>query len=229
MDLLFCGYHGSASKSGTDSAVNLHFTRGPNRAPSPDSLQSSDNDSLEGMNPESSAMAAKRAMLSKTTTTKNLTRNTRTVQCSVIVDIDERGSDSNVFYNAGANPASTQILALHSNTPPPPGKQSYPTANLNSCILQSGKQSGSGTIMKKVSRLLTWTAVNSNGKPGREAMTEAGEPNSPADTAEPPRNIIRSLPTESHSQHINSPALTSNMSDNEAATAAEQILIEASA
>jgi len=70
------------------------------------------------------------------------------------------------FYDAGANPASTEISALRSNTPPPPGKPSYPTANLNSRILLSGQQTGKETNMKKVTGLPTWTAVNSNGKCG---------------------------------------------------------------
>ena len=86
-----------------------------------------------------------------------------------MVDIDERRSDSDVFYNTSANPASTEIPALHSNTPPPPGKQSYPTTNLNSHILKSGQPTGRGTNMKKVSGLPTGTAVNSNGKHGRGA------------------------------------------------------------
>jgi len=35
-----------------------------------------------------------------------------------MVGIHEGGSDSVVFYDAGANPASTEILASCSNTPP---------------------------------------------------------------------------------------------------------------
>jgi len=181
------------------------------------------------MNSESSITAAKRALLSKTTTTKNRTRNTGTMRCSVMVDIDERGSDSDVFYDAGTNPASTEIPALRSNTPAPPGKQSYPPSNLNNRILWSGQQTGRGTNMKKVSGLHTWTAVNSNGKCGRGGMTDAGETNSPADTAKPSRKIVRSLSTESTSPHNSPPPLTCNLTDDEAATAAEQILIEASA
>jgi len=83
--------------------------------------------------------------------------------------------------------------------------------------------------MKKVSRLPTWTAVNSNGKRGQGAVTDAGEPNSPLDTAEPRRKIVRSLATEGPSPHISSTPFTSDLSDFEAAAATEQILIEASA
>jgi len=60
-------------------------------------------------------------------------------------------------------------------------------------------------------------------------MTEAGEQNSPADTAEPPRKIVCSVPTESPTQYKSPPPLTSNLCNDEAATAAEQILMEASA
>ena len=60
-------------------------------------------------------------------------------------------------------------------------------------------------------------------------MTDAGEPNSPADTSETPSKIAHSLPTESPSPHNSPPPLTSNPSNDEAAAAAEQILIEASA
>jgi len=83
--------------------------------------------------------------------------------------------------------------------------------------------------MKKVSRLPTWMAVNSNGNRGRGAMSDAGRPNSPADTAEHLRKILRSLPAESPSPHNNPAILTSNPSDDEATMAAEQTLIEASA
>jgi len=49
-----------------------------------------------------------------------------------------------------------------------------------------------------------------------------------ADTAEPLRKIVRSLPTKSPNPHNSSPSLTSNPSDDEAAVATEQILLEAS-
>jgi len=174
-------------------------------------------------------MAVKRTLLSKTTTTKNMTRNTGTMGHTVMIDIFTQVSDSHVFYNAGANPARTEIPALCSYTLPPPCKQSYPTANLNSRILPSGQQTRRGTNMKKVSRLPTWMAVNSNGKCSHVAMTHTGEPNSAADTAETPRKIIRSLPTVSTVSHNSPPPVTSNLSNAGAAVAAKQILIEASA
>jgi len=58
-------------------------------------------------------------------------------------------------------------------------------------------------------------------------MTDAGEPNSLADAAEPPRKMVCSLPTESPSPLKSPPRLTSNPSDDSTPTAAEQILIEA--
>ena len=63
MDQLFYGHRGSASVSGTDSSVKLHFTCWHNRGPSHDASQSSDDDISDGMNPESSASDAKRAHL----------------------------------------------------------------------------------------------------------------------------------------------------------------------
>jgi len=187
IDILVYGHRGSALESGTDSPVNIYFTLCYNRCPAPDTSRSSDDDSSDDMNPESSATDAKRARLLKTTTTKKGTRNTGTVQQCLKVAIVLSGSDSDVFYEAGANLASTEIPALCSNAPPPPGKQSHPTANLNSHIWRSGLQTGRGSKMKKVSGLSTWTAVNINGKRGRGAKTHGGQPNSPADAAEPPR------------------------------------------
>jgi len=117
-----------------------------------DAMQSSDDDSSDGMKPELSTTDAKGALLSTKTTTQNRPRNTGALRLKAIVYIDKSGSQCDVFYDAGTNPASTEILALCSKTPPPPGKQSYPTANLNSPILRSGQQIGRGTNMKKVSR-----------------------------------------------------------------------------
>ena len=60
MDLLFYGHLQTADEDETPSPVSLSFSPRNNRGPSPDKSQSSD-DSLEGgMNPESSAAAAKR-------------------------------------------------------------------------------------------------------------------------------------------------------------------------
>jgi len=83
MDLVFYGHCGSTSETGTNSPLNIHFTRRHNRGPSPDASQSSNDDSSHGMNPESSATAAKRAPLLETTMTKNGMRNTGTVHRSV--------------------------------------------------------------------------------------------------------------------------------------------------
>jgi len=168
--------------------------------------------------------------LSQTTTTKKRMRKSRTLWPSAMVDIDEGGSDCEVFYNAGANPAGIEIPGYCSTpSPPPPGKQSYPTANLKSSILWSGQQTGQGTNKKKVSGHSTWTAVNHNGKSGLEAMTEAGGPNPPADPAEPPRKIVCSLSTRGPGPHNRPLPLTSDPSDNEVTVASQQIQIEASA
>jgi len=75
--------------------------------------------------------------------------------------------------------------------------------------------------MKKVSGLPTWTAVNSNSEGCLGAITDAAEPNCPADPIELRRENIGNLPAESPSLHNSTPRLTSNSSDNEAAAAAE--------
>ena len=64
-------------------------------------------------------------------------------------------------------------------------------------------------------------AVNCNGKCGLGAMSDAGEPNSPADPAEPLRKIVRSLPTKRPSLQNSPPPLISNPSDDEATPAIE--------
>jgi len=83
--------------------------------------------------------------------------------------------------------------------------------------------------MKKVAELPTCTAGNSNGKWGPGAMTDAGEANNPADTAELTSEIVLSRATEYPSPHTSPSPLTSTLSDNEAAMASEWILMEASA
>jgi len=60
MDLLFYGQRQTADEDETPSPVSLSFSRRNNRGPSPDKSQSSDDGSEDGMNPESSAAAAKR-------------------------------------------------------------------------------------------------------------------------------------------------------------------------
>jgi len=88
---------------------------------------------------------------------------------------------------------------------------------------------GSGTNMKKLSRLPTWTAVNVNGKGGSIAVTDTREPNSLADTAEPRREYDHRVPTGSTSPQNCSPPLASDLRGDEAATVHHGILIEASA
>jgi len=59
MDLLFYGHRQTADEEETPSPVSLSFSPRNNRGPSPDKSQSSDDSSEDGMNPESSAAAAK--------------------------------------------------------------------------------------------------------------------------------------------------------------------------
>ena len=257
MDLLFYGHRETADEDGTPSPVNLFFSPRNSRGPPPGESQSDDDDSSDGMNPESSAMAAKRATTSARTRTRNSMKKTGTVWRSGPADADEPGSDSDGFSVVSANPASTAIPASPPNSIPPPGKQSsYPPANLNSRALrpnqQTERQTERETNIKKVPELATWTSVNGNGKRGLTAMTGAYERNRPADPAEPPRKTVRAvptidptivveeerphrkanqsqLPTERHSPPDSPPPFASNISDDLAAAASEQILVEASA
>ena len=59
MDLLCYGYPATANKAGTPSPVSSFFSRCNNRGPPPDEPQSDDDGSDDGINPESSTMAAK--------------------------------------------------------------------------------------------------------------------------------------------------------------------------
>jgi len=59
-------------------------------------------------------------------------------------------------------------------------------------------------------------------------MTDVGQPNSPADTAKLLRKILRSMST-CPSPHDTPPLLTSSLSNDEATSAPDQNLIEASA
>ena len=78
---------------------------------------------------------------------------------------------------------------------PSPGKQSsYQHANLNHRALRPGQQTGRETNIKEVSELAT-CIVNRNGKCDRTALAESDEPIHPADTVEPRRTIVRTVPT----------------------------------
>jgi len=250
MDLLFYGHRQRADEDETPSPVSLSFSRRNNRGPSPDKSQSSDDDSSEdGMNPESSAAAAKPGTRS---TTMNSMKKTGIVRRSGPADLDEPVSDDDCFSVVSADPASAAIRTSPPNSRLSPGKQSsYPCANLNQCALWPSQQTGRETNIKEVSERASCT-VNSNGKRDRTAMAESDEPNRPADSVEPLRNIVRTVPTirptimveqerpyrEANKSPLttvrlsppNSPPLfASNLSDDLAATASEQILVKASA
>ena len=116
--------------------------------------------------------------------------------------------------------------------------------------MRHGQQTRRETNIKEVSGLATCT-VNSNGKRARTAIARA-EPNRPADSVEPPRKIVRTGPTidttivaeqegphreasqsqlstESPSPPDSPPPFASNLSEDLATVASEQILVEASA
>src|SRR5205807_3490106 len=104
MDLLFYGHRETADEDGTPSPVNLFFSPRNSRGPPPEELQSDDDDSSDGMNPELSAMVAKRATTSARTRTRNSMKKTGTVRCSGPADADEPGSDSDSFSIVSASP-----------------------------------------------------------------------------------------------------------------------------
>jgi len=201
------------------------------------------------MNPESSAAASKRGTRSARTNSMN---KTGMVWRSGLANVDEPVSGDDCISVVSADPARAAIRASPPNSMPSPGKQSsHPRANLNHCALRPSQQTGRATNIKEVSELATCT-VNSNGKRDRTAMAESDEPNRPADSVEPPRKIVHTVPTihptimveleRPHREANQSllpivrlsppdspPPFTSNVSDDLAAVASEQILVEASA
>jgi len=104
MDLLFYGHRQIADEDETSSPVSLSFSHRNNRGPSPDTPQSSDNDSSEdGMNPESSAAAAKRGSRS---TRMNSRKQTGMVRRSGPADVEEPASDYDfLLWSAPIRPA----------------------------------------------------------------------------------------------------------------------------
>jgi len=114
---------------------------------------------------------------------------------SGLADVDEPVSHDVCFSVVSADPASAAIRASSPNSMPSSDKQSsYPPANLNHRALRPSQQTGRETNIKELSELATCT-VNSNGKRDRTAMADSDEPNSRADSVEPPRKIVRTLPT----------------------------------
>jgi len=167
-------------------------------------------------------------------------------------EVDEPVSDNDCVSVVSADPASTAILASPANSLPSPGKHSsYPRANLNHRALRPSQQTRRETNIKEVSELAA-CRVNSNGKRDRTAMSESEEPNHLANSGEPPRKIVRTVPTihppimveqeRPHREANQSPLPTvrlgppdspsrfaSNLSDDLAAAASSQILVEPSA
>ena len=179
-------------------------------------------------------------------------KKTGIVRRSGPADVDQPVSDNDCLWVVNADPASAAIRASPPNSMPSPGKQSsYPRANFNHRALQPGQHTGRESNIKEVTGLATCT-VNSNGKGDRTAMAESDDPTRPADSVEPPCNLLRTVPTihttimveqerpqrEANQSPLPSvrlhppnspPPFASNLSDNHAAAASEQILVEASA
>jgi len=144
------------------------------------------------MNPELFVAAAKQDTRSTRT---NSMKKTGMVWRSGLADVDKPVTDHDCFSVVSADPASAAIRASPPNSMPSPSKQSsYPRTNLNHCVLQPSQQTGRETNIKEVSELAACT-VNSSGKRDRSAMAESDEQNRLADSLEPPRKIIRTVPT----------------------------------
>lgn len=253
MDLLFCA-HRTDGEAGTPPPGNLVFGPRNNRgSPSDDEHADSDNEeSSDGHQPESSAMAAQRATKS-TRKTRNTKRTPGQTLRGGTADIDEPEPDSNVAADCGHNMAAQVMPALDSGFAPSPGKQvSAPPADLGTRLLRSGRQIERRTDLKKASGQSTWTAINSSGKRNLAAITEADEANSPANAAEPARKVARGVPsigtgiegepdrlhgevnlsrqpTASHSPPNSSPPLASTPSNDLASEASEQVQVRKSA
>jgi len=247
IDRLFYGHRQTVDEDETPSPVSLSFSRRNNRGPSPDKSQSSEDSSEDGINPQSSAAAAKRG--TRSTRTNSMKKNGM-VRPSGPGDVDEAGSDDDCVSVVSATPASASIRALPPNSMASPGKQSsYPRANLNHSALRPNQQTGRETNIKEVSELATCT-VNSNGKRDGTAMAESHEPNRPPNSVEPQRRIVRTvptihptimveqerphreanqspLPTVRLSQPDRPPLFASNLIDNLATATSEQSLVEA--
>jgi len=193
MDLPFYGHRQTADEAETPSPASLSFSRRNNRGPSPDKLQSSDDDSSEdSMNPESSAAAAK---CSTRSTKTNSMKKTRMVQCRGLADVDEPVSDDDCFSVVSADPARAAMRASPPNSMPSHSKESsYPLANLNHRALRPSQQTRRETNIKQVSELATST-VNNNGKRDRTVIAESDVPNRLDNSVEPPRKIVRTVPT----------------------------------
>ena len=91
--------------------------------------------------------------------------------------------------------ATKVVRPLDSGFISSPSKQpSAPSTDLGVRALRSGRQIGRETDLKNVFQLSTQTAVNTSGKRDLAAMAEADQPNGPADAAESPKKVARSVP-----------------------------------
>ena len=153
-------------------------------------------------------------------------------------DVDELESDSDAVSDAGFAPSSSKQAFTH-------------LGNLDTRALKPSRI-GRETDRNKVSVLPSLTTVSSSSKRNLAAMAELDELNSPADPAEPPRNIAclmlathSSVEAELERSHgefnssqqptnrlippISPPPLASSPSYDLAPTAVEQVQVRASA
>ena len=177
MDMLFYG-HRTQGEDGTPTPVGFDFASRHNRERSPDGSQDSDgsddddDDNMSvGNQPESSAVAARRAP------NRSTAPGTGAVHFSHSTDVDESESDSGAVSDAGFSPPLSKQAFTHLGT-------------LDTRALKPSRI-GRETDRKKGSVLPSLTAVSSSSKRNLAAMAELDELQSPADPAEPPRKVAR--------------------------------------
>jgi len=170
MDLLSCCHRRNDTEDSTPPPGEIRFAPHDNRGPPPDasdagSAGSDDGQSSDGHQPVSSAVAAKRTTLSRTTRSGNTTKKTRRTPRIHWADVGE-------------------------SEPEPSGTQaSVPRANLGTCVLRSSRQGERETDLKKASR----TPANYSSKHNLAVRQEADELYGSDGSPEPQRKVAREV------------------------------------
>jgi len=188
IDLLFCG-HRTLGADGTPPPGTLKFGSCENRGQSPNQSIHSDESDSDGQQPKSSTAAARRiTRLSIKRTGSSMRKSGQRVRRGP-ADSDELEPDSDrSSATRGVQPLDPGFIPSSTKQP------SAPPTDLGIRALKSGRQIGRESDLKKVFPLSTWTAVNRSGKRDPAVMAEVDKMNGPAETAEPPRKVARSVP-----------------------------------
>ena len=170
IDLLFCCHRRNDTEDSTPPPGEIRFAPRDNWGPPPDTVDdrsagSDVGESSDGHQPESSAAAGKPTILSRTSRSRNTTKNTRRTHRINCADVGE------------SEPVSSSTQA------------SVPPANLGTCVLRSTRQGERETDLKKASR----TPANNGGKRNLAVMQEADEPYASDGSPEALRKVTRQL------------------------------------